>query len=253
MRIVEVEEDCEVVGQAYEQRLTCEGILDNAESATYLELDRVERSPEEGWDELALRIFTRDPDNARWAKGSRYTDDAGATVPGFTNLFVTDRNPTRHRAKDYWMLELTLKGLKTSKEYKRRINGNVTSSTSRFAGYLSVSADRWQNFPPTDSGTDNILAGTDLEVEYDSATVQISDTYIYADDPPFDKIGQPWTPPDPPDVTVLTISGESIKYFFPFGWKCSAMPAEKLAGANVWLVTVNYVYQVASIPTTTAA
>ena len=317
MRIVEIESDLEIPDEAYAQRIECEGIMDDS---LYIEIDRAEQSPEEGWDEIRLQIFTRDPDAARWQKGQRLqsavvpnvtaeADDdiltkinhglvtgqlcsiefasgftglssgsfyyairlsdstfklattaalAGAgtgiditPIPvGFEFMFIAERGHRVHRARDYYMLDLTLRGVKGAKPYKRRINGAATSSASTFDGYTLLTADVWENFPPVDSGDNATLSGTDLDLEYDSASLSISDTYLSSDPPPTDKIGLFWTPPDAPDVSVLTLSGVGTKYFFPFGWKCASMPAEKLAGADVWIITVNYIYQPATMPTT---
>ena len=326
MRIVEIESDLEIPDEAYAQRIECEGILDDS---LYIEIDRAEQSPEEGWDEIRLQIFTRDPDAARWQKGQRLqsavvpnvtaeADDdiltkinhglvtgqlcgiefasgftglttgsfyyairlsdstfklattaalAGAgtgiditadgteanitPIPvGFEFMFIAERGHRVHRARDYYMLDLTLRGVKGAKPYKRRINGAVTSSASTFDGYTLLTADIWENFPPTDSGSNATLSGTDLDLEYDSASISISDSYLSSEPPPTDKVGQFWTPPDAPDVSVLTLSGVGTKYFFPFGWKCASMPAEKLAGADVWIITVNYIYQPLTMPTT---
>lgn len=179
-------------------------------------------------------------------------DGTGATITpvryGYEFLFITDRAQRTHRAAGYYEIAMMLKGLKGSKPYKRRINGNVVSSTSRFDGYSLLEAVRWEDFPPVDSETFDELSGTDIEVEYDAASLQISDTYLSSDPPPFDKIGQPWTPPDPPDVTVFVLVGVVTKYFWPFNWVCNAMPCEKLAGADIWLITVNYQFKVLSIP-----
>lgn len=249
MRIVSVDEDPEIIDEtqgAYEQRLDCEGI---AGDESHLVLGHAERRPEEGWDECAIRIFTDDPDHARWAKGARLVDDAGALVPGFEYMFIADRAVRKHRAAGFWEMDLTLKGLRTSKPYKRRINGAETVTTSKFDGSGSLSANIYQNYPPVDSGSDGTLSGSNLLVEYSQPGISLSDTLISTTAPPTDKIGQFWTPPDAPDISILTLIGEADKYFFPFGWKCVSIVSEKLADASVWLVTYNFVYQVSHMPT----
>lgn len=173
----------------------------------------------------------------------------GAAHPDFPNLFLFDVSIVDD-STDWKTADLTYRGFEAAKPYERTITGNVATTTSKFDGLSIVSADRWQSYPPTDSGNNDTLTGTDIEVEYDAATVSITDTYLTTTEPDTEKIGQPWTPPDAPDVTVLTLFGENTKYFFPFGWKCVAMPQQKIPGRDVWLVSVTWVYQVASMPTT---
>ena len=93
---------------------------------------------------------------------------------------------------------------------------------------------------------------TDLAIEYDAATISLSDTYISISAPPTEYIGQFWNPPSPPTVTVMSLSGAATKYFYPFGWKCTSMNAEQIPGTTLWLITVNFAYQVLSMPTTAA-
>lgn len=176
----------------------------------------------------------------------------GSPHPDHPLLYLADI-AVSDEGTDWHTADLTYRGLESQKPYKRRINGAVTSSNSQFDGYTLLSSTIWEDFPPVDSTTTGVLSGTDIDVEYDSATLSLSDTYLSSDPPPTDKIGQFWTPPDAPDVSVFSLSGTGIKYFYPFGWKCTSMPAEQLPGTDIWLITVNYTYQPISIPTTAAA
>lgn len=192
-------------------------------------------------------------------------DGTGGTlrpiVPGYEYLWITDRTKRKARGCEaalrlgltgYYQLDLQFKGLKGSKPYKRRINGNIVTSVSRLNGIVYLTADRYEDFPPVDSGTNDELSGPDLEVEYDAASISVSDTYITTSPPPTEYVGQPWTPPDAPDVVVLVLTGEAMKYFFPYGWYCNSMPCEKIGvtGAEAWVVTVNYAFRVFRIPVT---
>jgi hypothetical protein len=85
MRIVSREPSEEIAGAAYDIRLTCEGILD---SRTWIELDRTDSDPSEGWDNLSLRIFTRDATAARWARGAQLQSDA---ITGVIGTASTDK------------------------------------------------------------------------------------------------------------------------------------------------------------------
>ena len=245
MRIITVADDPEIEGAAYEQSLDCEGILGEE---TYLELDRSETQPEEGWDEMRLRIFTREPDAARWARGARLVNDAEALIPGFENMYITARSPRVHRAKDYHELDLTLKGIKGAKPYKRRINGAVTSSNAKFDGPMAISSPVYAGYPPTATGGSAGVSGEDYEMEYEAGSISLVDTWLTNAAPPTQYIGQFWIPPDPPDVTVMSLVGANRKYFFPFGWKCTAMPCEQIPGTSLWLVSSSFAYQVPSIP-----
>lgn len=235
-------------GPLYLYRLLLEGIVD--EEQLFIELDYEESTPEEGWDEIRRVVFTRDPDHYWFTKGERLVDEStNIVLEGFENLYITDRAKRKHRANGYYEVAMVLKGLKGDKPYKRRISGNVVTSVTRSDGTTAIIADRYQNWPPVDSGTNDSLGADDgEEIEYDAASLSISDTHVTTEAPPTEYIGQPWTPPDPPDVVVLTLYGENVKKFWPFGWVCNAMPHEKLAGADVWVVTVNYIFKVATIP-----
>lgn len=250
MRIVEIEPSEEIEGQAYEIKLVCEGIADT--DRFFIETDYEESTPEEGWDEIRRVVFTRDPDHAWFSKGAQIVSEiTGVVIPGHENLYITDRAVRRHRANGYFEVSMVLKGIKGAKPYKRRISGNVTTSVSRAEGTLGIIGDRYEDFPPVDSGTNDSLGLSDGdEVEYDAASIEVSDTHLLAAAPPTDYVGQPWTPPDPPDVVVLTLYGEKVKKFWPFGWFCRSMPCEKLAGTNLWVVTVNYTFRIFSIPVT---
>ena len=176
----------------------------------------------------------------------------GATHRDWPYLYLVSLNQTDDNT-DWQRCELTWRGLEEFKPYRRSINGQVVSSASKFAGYISLSDNIYQNYPPTDSGSNATLAGTDLDIEYDAATVSLSDTYFSTSEPPTDYIGQFWTPPDPPDVTIMSLSGEATKYFYPFGWKCVSMNAEQIPGRTMWLITANFAYQVPTMPTTLPA
>lgn len=251
MRVVSVDEKCEIVDEAYEVALESEGIAD--EGVDFLDLDFSERQPDEGWDEVRVRIFTREPDAERWRKGARIQSNAsGVIAPGYENLYIVDRGARKHRAAGYWELELLLKGLKEEKPFRRRINGAVTTTSTRFTG--AMVSTKYVDYPPTSDGTAS-LSGSDLEVEVDAAGVTVSDTMLWEGDPPTEIIGGFWAPPDPPGVTFSVPTGEATKYFFPWGWKCVSMNAERLPvdGVTLWLVTFNFIYQPATMPTTAAA
>lgn len=171
----------------------------------------------------------------------------GSPHPSFPNMYAVDIGKNDDYT-DWKTCDVTYRGLETAKPYKRTINGSVTTSNSKFDGYTYLNATIWENYPPADSGTTATLSGTDLNVEYDASTVAITDNIVWVGDPPTDKIGHFWTPADAPDVAYFTLYGVGYKYFFPFGWKCIAMPCEQIPGTNVWLISPTFTYQVVFMP-----
>lgn len=69
MRIVEVDPEEEIEGQAYDTKISCEGI---STDDSWLEINYEEDLPEENFDAINVTIYTRDPADARWRKGARY-------------------------------------------------------------------------------------------------------------------------------------------------------------------------------------
>lgn len=280
---------------------------------------------------MDLRIFTREPDDPRWVKGSRYqadnltgvigtastdklnktahgmatgqlfkivfasgftgltttgqyyaikidddnikaatslanalagtainitADGTGATITpyvvGYENMYITDRSDRVHRAKDYYELTLTLKGILGTKPYKRRINGAVTTSNAIFPDGAVLSNDTYINYPPAALGTATMGADPGNTIEYSAATLSLVDSWVQVGPPPTDYIGAFWTPPDAPDVVTASLpGGGDLKYFFPWGWHCTSMPCEQLPGLDLWLVSATFNYQVPYIPQST--
>ena len=153
---------------------------------------------------------------------------------------------------DWQRCELRWVGLEETKPYRRTINGAIVSSTSQFVGTQTLTSDILTGYPPTDSGVDAALAGEDITVEYDAATCTLTDTYLTTTEPPTEYIGQFWTPTSPPDIVVIAMAGTGapLKYFWPYGWKVDSMAIEKIPGADVWIVSINWRYQAPSIPIT---
>lgn len=183
---------------------------------------------------------------AEYALGSPHRD--------YPYLFLCNNTQSDDNT-DWQRAELVWRGLEETKPYKRTINGAAVSSTSRFVGLVTLTSDILTGYPPVDSGSDASLSGTDIEVEYDAASLSLTDTYLTTTEPPTEYIGQFWSPPSPPDVVVLSITttGAPLKFFWPYGWKVDSMPIEKIPGCDVWIVSINYRYQVPSIPTAEAA
>lgn len=87
LRIVELEPEIEIPDVACEVMLRGEGI---ANGDTWKELDRQNNSPDTGWDEISLEIYTRDLAAGRWGKGERMQADAltGISAVASTNILT---------------------------------------------------------------------------------------------------------------------------------------------------------------------
>lgn len=180
------------------------------------------------------------------------SDGTAATVTPFLYekefLFITARVDHPHRARDFHVLTLQLKGLIGSKPWKRRISTSAQTVSTKVTGALSLTADKYIGYPPVDTGTDASLTGTDLELEYDLPGVSITDTLVTTTAPPTDLIGQFWSPTDPPSTGGFTIFADAYRYHVPFGWKCTNLQSEQIPGQQIWLVSVTWAYQRGSSP-----
>lgn len=248
MRIVTIDPNTEVVGAAYEVKLDCEGIADDSD---FIMTGLVENETEEGFDELAVTIFTREKNDPRWLKGGRLTNEAGQVLVGYENMYIAARNPQQHRAKGYWAIGLTLKGLLKAKAYKRRIQGASVSSSSVTdpASVTYINEPNYgSTYPPVYLGTSTTVTFLEnTNVEYEAGSVSLTDSWVCIGTPPTDKIGQCWSPPSPPDVSYSVWPGQNYKYFFPIGWMCNSMPGEQIPGTNIWFLSSTFVYKLPRI------
>lgn len=245
-----VERRCKPDGPVYLYDLTLEGLADPEE--WWRETSYEERQPEEGWDEALRTVVTKNPDHEWFAKGSQLVSTlTGLVLPGCENLYIADRAARKHRAAGYWTVQMLCKGLKGTKPYKRRINGQVITTSTKFDGDKAILSTVYQGYPPTSSGGTIGIAGANLEIEWDSAEITLSDTYISTTAPPTSFIGRPWAPPDAPIVNYIDLDDatyENNKRLWPFNWVCTGMPCEQLPGTNLWLVTANFVNRRPSLP-----
>lgn len=171
----------------------------------------------------------------------------GSPHPEFPYMFLCELGKVDDYT-DWKTVDATYRGLEWVKPYRREINGAVTTSNSKFDGYTLLTGNIYQSYPPTDSGSDATLSGTNILVEYDASTVSLTDHLIWVGTPPTDKIGTFWTPPDPPDVTYFSLAGVKTKYFFPFTWKCVGCPVQPIPGTNLSIISPTFIFQVLSIP-----
>mgnify|MGYP000893381143 CR=1 FL=1 len=173
-------------------------------------------------------------------------DGTGATITpvpvGYEFLWIMDRGQRKHRAAGYWEVNMTLKGLRGEKPYKRRYSGTPqTMSPGQYTGSYSGVFGVNVGWPPV-AGTDATLSGSDLNLEWDVPQTQIVDTFVTSTPPPTDKFGF-WIPDDPPPVFYFPMLGLSYTYHIPFGWKLMNMQAEQLPGQQLWILSLTFGYQ----------
>ena len=180
-------------------------------------------------------------------------DGTGATITpfpvGYEFMFIMDREKHVHRAKDYYTLDLVLKGLRNDKPAKRRMSTAGQATSTHVTGALYLTGTNWVGYPPVDSGTNSILSVSDPDIEYDIPGATIADTILTTTAPPMNLIGQFWTPENAPSLAGgFTIFSDAYTYHVPFGMKCQSLQSEQLAGRNVWLVNVTWANQRAQSP-----
>lgn len=231
--------DCEAVrtSQCIRWRIDAQGSLDGSNPTKTISNGK-RRTLDEGWDQRSITVKTWDAD--LYALG-----DEHATYPF---LYVHDIDQSDD-GTDWKTLNVTYLGLEEEKPFKRRINGTVNVTNTQFSGFSSFTGDIYLGYPPIDSGTNASLSGTDIAIEFDNPGISVTDTLISVDAPPVSMIGKFWTPQDAPDITYLTLAGTGIKYFIPFGWKCANIASEQIPGKDLWLMSITWVHQPASVPT----
>lgn len=178
-------------------------------------------------------------------------DGTAATITpvpvGYENLWIMDRGQRKHRAAGYWEVNMTLKGLRGEKPYKRRYSGAPqTISPGQYDGYYAAIFATYVGWPPV-AGPNASISGSDLTIEWDVPQTQITDTFVTSTPPPTNKFGF-WTPNDPPTVFYFPMLGMSYTYHVPWGWKLMNMSADQLAGQQLWLLSLTFGTQVATTP-----
>lgn len=175
----------------------------------------------------------------------------GAAHPDAPLMFLTDIVTTQRGSTPWRNAELTYQGMETQRPYIRTISGGTTSAQTNLGGAQTVTANTLAGYPPSSVSTIS-LTGPKV-VEYDRAAINVTDVYFSTSAPSTSLAGQPWAPPNPPDVTVLTLYGDEDKYFFPFAWVLKSVNSRQIPGRNLWLVSYNYTYQPPTIPIATGA
>ncbi len=245
MPIVERERNKE--GPVYQYRLQLEGIADPAQ--IYVETDYGESSPEEGFDEIRRSIITQQPSHAWFIKGAQLRSElTNLVLPGYENMYVVDRDQHKHRAAGYYEVGLALKGMLGTKVAKRRINTSGQAVSARVQGLHNIGGTVYLGYPPVAIGSANLATVDEQQIEYDIPGISVSDSLLTTVEPPNVMIGQFWNPSNPPAVGGITLLGEAYTYHIPYGWKCTSLQSEKLAGADVWFVNITWAYQRETTP-----
>lgn len=192
------------------------------------------------------------------------TDGASMRVrpikPGFESCWITERRKRKARAKDYWELDLQLKGLKQeeddSKPVKRRINTTGQTVTNDAYGGITISG-QYLGFPPQLIGSVGFsppdLLGPPIAAEFDLPQISVTDTMITTTAPPTELVPGYWVPDDAPTITVFSPSSDDYTYHCPSGWKVLSLQSEQIPGKPLWLLSITWGYQLYTSPRTAPA
>lgn len=251
MRIIDIEPlDTYDGGGSVTLRLSCEGILGEE---SWLDLGHRESHTEEGWDLVTITVATLTPNDLRWAKGAQLQNDEGDLLAGYLRMWITDREEEKHQARGFYILTLTLKGLRFDKPVKRRINTTgQTVTNDAYPGIIYTPI--YQGYPPVQVATNTfgppVVPGT-MAAEFDLPQISVTDTFISTSPPPTAYVPGFWIPNDAPSVTIIDTSygdADAFTYHYPSGWKVLNLQSEQLAGQSLWLISLTWGYQLAVTP-----
>lgn len=230
MRLTEAEREED--GPVWQWRLNAEGIAGKGPDKT---LKLVTDEPEEGWDGGMWEVLTRQPGAARFARG--------ASLPGYANLFVTDRQK-EEVGDGLWWMALTTKGaIDAAKTRKRRVDTNEIKVRP---------SDPNLTTPETQTNGAgfalNANAGTYQNMEVSFANIVVRDTFFKTEKPDTDGIPGNVTPDDAPEVWEFTWSAATVVANWPYQWCLANIQAEQLLNKNLWMVTYVYEYRPRFMP-----
>jgi hypothetical protein len=207
---VQTEED----GPKYLHRVTGEGVLgEKAEKRTRF---RTRETLQGGWDGAEAVWITKTPGASKFAKGSSPT--------GYANLYAFDVDKEELK-RGWWEVTIGYLGLISEKPYHRRVtvNEQILSDDA-----MVVALD-----PEWD---------TPRRGEASLAKIVVQDTEITTTIPDTSDIPGNSTPPDPPAIQVISVTGTDLLWHWPYGWKLASIDYEKVPGKSLWLVTYTYEY-----------
>ena len=175
---------------------------------------------------------------------------------GMELMWITDINCTKSRAKNYYELQLMLKGVNyaagTGKAVTRRISATAQAlsfdnfNPVLFTGhpvYYGDSDDDLQQI-----GTHDYALGG--HVDFDLPQASVSLTYISPNPPPTWMLGtgMRWIPKDAPAVSAIGLYSDTETIYFPNGWRLMNVHSEQLPGQSLYLTTVAIGHQRATTP-----
>jgi hypothetical protein len=204
---------------------------------TWRQFSRVDSSPSEGFDNVALVIGTKIPNDPFFARGSTLPDD-----DEFPNMYIVDRSREVSDVAGFSVLNLQLRGLLGEKPYTRRVTCN---------GRTVNTPGNWEMFDSTNNLSEDIdgWPGYSMLTEFTLANIVVVDSFITTTLPPWAGIPGNVTPDDPPDVTVFSFTtSEPVRWHWPYGWRRVNVQSEQIPGKDLWFVSVTYDNQQLSLP-----
>jgi hypothetical protein len=172
--------------------------------------------PLTGWDELTDCIITTTPDDY----------DRGVAHATHTNMVVVE-SPRENIYGSYWRVTPRYQGLIGSQPTKRMITVNEEVMNPADPIVVTGLTGGW---------TDPRKAQISLP------KIVVVDTSIVIGSSPTATIPGASTPPDPPSIQSLTITGSNLTYRWPHHWKLASINRDELAGTSIALETLTYEY-----------
>ena len=197
------------------------------------------------------------------------SDGTGGTLTpvmlGYERLWVTDRRKSKARgcveAEDlglagYHILDLQLMGLnQVTGEVKHPVRTiNASAQALRIENFTPV---LFTGHPVYTGSTDDTLDQDSTHnysltgnVDFDLSQTQLNIVYISIAPPPTWMLGSGyrWVPTDAPPVTIIGLSGSNDTIHFPNGWKLGNLQSSQIPGQQLYLTSVNLIYQRGTTP-----
>ncbi len=173
------------------------------------------KKPITGWDELTDSIITTSP-------GSY---DRGVVHATYSNMICVD-SPRENIYGSYWRVSPQYQGIIGSQPTKRVITVNEEIVNPSQPIHVSYTGG-WSGFHKAQVSLPKIV---------------VMDTSIIIGDSPTAGIPGPSTPPSPPSISGITVSGADLTYRWPNGWKLASINRDEIPGTSIALQTLTYEY-----------
>ena len=154
--------------------------------------------------------------------------NAGDSLQGHPLMFLMEKQEDDYLDDKYRTLSLKYSGIAWSKLETRviTVNENIQSGDT-----IEVT------FPGG-------WPGQFLKSQVSWPTIVVTDTVVTTAPPPTILIPGAATPPNPPTIQSIGVSGSDLTYHWPHEWKLSSINGPELfRGAGVYTVTLVYEYQ----------